>query len=93
MRRLRVYVAGPYSANNVMDVLKNIRIGILWSVKLLTLGFAPFTPWTDFQLSLGDTLNQIKIEDIENICNNEILLSCLINVANNNIEILRFFLN
>jgi hypothetical protein len=63
MRRLRVYVAGPYSADNIMDVFKNIRRGIQWSVKLLTIGFAPFTPWTDFQISLGDELNQIKIED------------------------------
>lgn len=63
MRRLRVYVAGPYSADNVMDVLKNIRIGIRWSIRLFTLGFAPFSPWIDFQFVLGDTFGELTLKD------------------------------
>jgi len=44
---LRVYVAGPYSANNVIDVLKNIGRGQDMCAELFSLGFAPFCPWHD----------------------------------------------
>ena len=44
---LRVYVAGAYSADNVLDVLKNIGRGEEASTKLFLLGFAPFCPWHD----------------------------------------------
>lgn len=43
----RVYVAGPYSANNVIDVLKNIGRGEAACARLFSLGFAPFCPWHD----------------------------------------------
>lgn len=43
----RVYVAGPYSANNVLDVLKNIGRGEKACAELFSLGFAPFCPWHD----------------------------------------------
>lgn len=48
----KVYVAGPYSANNVIDVLANIRVGIHESAKLLKHGFAVFCPFLDFQFAL-----------------------------------------
>ena len=44
----RIYIAGPYSADNVMDILHNIRQGIEMAAKLLKLGYAPFCPWLDF---------------------------------------------
>lgn len=44
---VRVYVAGPYSANNVLDVLKNIGRGEKMCAKLFSLGFSPFCPWHD----------------------------------------------
>lgn len=51
----RVYVAGPYNAPDVIGVLRNIRIGIEASVKLLAeLDVAPFCPWLDFQFGLHD---------------------------------------
>lgn len=43
----RVYVAGAYSADNVLDVLKNIGRGEDMATKLFLLGFAPFCPWHD----------------------------------------------
>lgn len=44
----RIYVAGKYSADNVMDVLGNIRSGIAMSRELLLLWCAPYCPWLDF---------------------------------------------
>lgn len=43
----RIYVAGPYSADNVLDVLKNIGRGEKCCAKLFKLGYAPFCPWHD----------------------------------------------
>lgn len=44
---LRVYVAGAYSADNVLDVLKNIGKGEEACSDLFLLGCAPFCPWHD----------------------------------------------
>ena len=44
---IRVYIAGPYSADNVLDVLKNIGKGQQAAARVFSLGFAPFTPWHD----------------------------------------------
>jgi nucleoside 2-deoxyribosyltransferase len=43
----RVYIAGAYSANNVIDVLKNIGRGEHLAAKLFFAGYAPFCPWHD----------------------------------------------
>lgn len=43
----RVYVAGPYSADNVIDVLKNIGRGRRACAILFNAGFYPFCPWHD----------------------------------------------
>jgi len=50
--RKRIYVAGPYSADNVIQILENIRIGQRVSVEVLLAGFAPFCPWLDYQFQL-----------------------------------------
>jgi len=44
---IKVYVAGAYSANNVLDVLKNIGRGEKACAELFRLGYAPFCPWHD----------------------------------------------
>jgi len=49
---IRVYVAGAYSAENVIDVFGNMRRGIELSFELLKKGFAPFVPWFDYHFSL-----------------------------------------
>lgn len=43
----RVYLAGSYSAGNVLGVLKNIGRGEYYAAKLFMAGFAPFCPWHD----------------------------------------------
>lgn len=49
-KRLRVYVAGAYSADNLMDVFHNMKRGMRTGSQLLQLGFAPFVPWLDHHL-------------------------------------------
>ena len=46
-KRIRLYVAGQYSADNVIDVLKNIGKGRKACAELFQLGFSPFCPWHD----------------------------------------------
>jgi hypothetical protein len=48
----RVFIAGPYSADNVIAVLTHIRCGIETAARLVELGFCPFCSWLDFQLVL-----------------------------------------
>ena len=56
----RVYVAGAYSANNVITVLDNMRRGMRLGTEVLLAGYAPFVPWFDYQFQLmlrdGETL-------------------------------------
>ena len=62
-RRMKVYVAGPYSSDNVLGVLSNIRKGINWSYRLFILGFAPFTPWLDYHFVLEDQTETLTVQD------------------------------
>lgn len=43
----KIYLAGAYSDNNVLGVLKNIGRGEYYASLLFKHGFAPFTPWHD----------------------------------------------
>jgi len=43
----KIYIAGAYSDDNVLGVLKNIGRGEEYAAKLFMHGFAPFTPWHD----------------------------------------------
>ena len=43
----KVYVAGAYSADNIIDCLKNIGRGEDYSAKIFMMGYAPFCPWHD----------------------------------------------
>lgn len=45
----RVYVAGAYSADNVITVLDNMRYGMRAATEVFLLGHAPFCPWLDYQ--------------------------------------------
>lgn len=46
-KRIKVYVAGPYSGDNVLSVLQNIGYGQKVCADLFKMGFAPFCPWHD----------------------------------------------
>lgn len=48
----RVYVAGPYSDDNVISILNNMREGMRAGVEVFLAGFAPFVPWHDFHHTL-----------------------------------------
>lgn len=50
----RVYVAGPYSADNVLTVLQNIGRGQRMARELWELGFATFCPWFDKEFVIGN---------------------------------------
>ena len=43
----RVYVAGAYSADNIVECLRNIGRGEDYSARIFNMGFAPFCPWHD----------------------------------------------
>ena len=43
----KIYIAGAYSANNVLQVLKNIGRGEEYAAEIFRAGYAPFTPWHD----------------------------------------------
>jgi len=63
----RVYVAGAYSADNVISVLDNMRKGMRVSTEVLLAGFAPFSPWLDYHFTLmlqGD--EKLTVEDYYN---------------------------
>lgn len=61
---MRVYVAGPYSSGDIIQVLENIRKGQRASVEILLAGHAPFCPWLDyqFQFVLQDN-EKLLVED------------------------------
>jgi len=48
----RIYVAGPYSSDNVIDILNNMCRGMRLATEVLLAGFYPFAPWLDYQFSL-----------------------------------------
>lgn len=57
----RIYIAGPFSADNILSIMANMRRGMKEGVTLIQEGFAPFIPWLDFQLGLLD--NTLTIDD------------------------------
>ena len=60
MTRKRIYVAGAYSADNVIDVQANMRRGIAASLRVLNEGYAPFCPWLDFQLGMFQEVTLVE---------------------------------
>lgn len=61
---IRVYVAGKYSAGNVIDVFENMRRGMQIGAEVLKAGFAPFVPWMDYHFTLMRPKGKpITIED------------------------------
>ena len=48
----RIYIAGAYSADNVISVLDNMREGMRLATKVFLLGYSPFVPWFDFHFQL-----------------------------------------
>ena len=59
----RVYVAGKYSADNVISILDNIRVGIKTSAAIMKLGISPFCPWLDYPFQFFEKL---EVKDFYN---------------------------
>ena len=60
----RVYVAGAYSADNVLQVLENMRVGMRAGTEVLLAGFCPFVPFFDYQFKLMSREGEsITLED------------------------------
>lgn len=62
----RIYVAGPYSANNVLDVLKNIGHREKVCGELFQMGFVPFCPWHDKSNVIDFYNNDFTVEQFYN---------------------------
>ena len=48
----RIYVAGSYSADDVIVVFDNMRRGMRKGLEVLLAGYSPFVPWFDFHFNL-----------------------------------------
>ena len=73
--RRKIYCAGAYSADNVLDVLENMRIGIATSARLFRAGFSPFSPWLDYHYCLCLPKSELTVDlfyqysiDFMNVC-------------------------
>ena len=63
----RIYVAGPYSADNVIDVLKNIGRGRHMCAILFEKGYAPFCPWHDSSYILDNPESEFDIKQFQEV--------------------------
>lgn len=61
MKHYRIYVAGSYSADNVIQILNNMHTGTKVCAELLKEGYCPFCPWLDYQFQFYD--KTLTVED------------------------------
>lgn len=59
---IRVYIAGSYSANNVIDVLRNIGRGQEIATEVFKRGYAPFCPWFDKEFVIGSWKKRFTVK-------------------------------
>ena len=59
----RIYVAGPYSSDNILKVFENMRVGIDLSIKVFQYNMAPFCPWLDYLFAVMNFGKQFTVED------------------------------
>jgi hypothetical protein len=59
----RIYIAGPYSAGDVLTVFENMRKGMVLATKVRQLGFAPFCPWMDFMYYFVNNSESFSLEN------------------------------
>ena len=62
---IKVYVAGPYSADNVVDVLKNIGRGEHMAGLLFSKGYAPFCPWLDNAFVINHWFEDFSVQQFK----------------------------
>jgi len=66
MKPIKVYVAGDYSADNIIEGLQNIGKGRKVCAKLFYLGFAPFCPWHDASYAMDNPDTPLEKEAFYN---------------------------
>lgn len=54
--RKRIYLAGKYSADNILKVLDNITMGNRVAAKFIKQGYAVFSPFLDYQFHFFENL-------------------------------------
>jgi len=81
----KIYVAGAYSDDNVLGVLKNIGRGEYWASLLFMNGFAPFTPWHDKTFVIQNYGAQFSVEQFYNYSMEWLRVSDAVFVVPNNI--------
>jgi hypothetical protein len=59
---IKVYIAGAYSADNVIDILKNIGRGEKLAAEIFNCGFSPFCPWFDKSFIIHEPESDYKVE-------------------------------
>ena len=59
----KIYIAGAYSANNVIDVLKNIGRGEQYAAEIFRAGYAPFTPWHDKDFVIKNWTHNFTVKE------------------------------
>lgn len=80
---IKVYVAGAYSDDNVLGVLKNIGRGEEIASQVFQLGFAPFTPWHDKSFVTTHWNNEFTVPMFYNYCMEWLKVSdCVLVVPN-----------
>lgn len=57
----RIYIAGKYSADNLIESLRNMHDGIKKSAQILKDGDAPFCPWLDYQFQFFQ--KELNVQD------------------------------
>jgi len=62
----KIYVAGAFSDDNVLGVLKNIGRGQEFASLLFKEGFAPFVPWFDKEFVIHRWNEEMKVENFYN---------------------------
>lgn len=62
MKTPKIYVAGAYSDDNVLGVLKNIGRGEKIASELFMQGYAPFTPWHDKTFVTDNWLEEFTVD-------------------------------
>lgn len=80
---IKVYVAGPYSDDNVLGVLKNIGRGQEYAAYLFILGFAPFTPWHDKEFVIHNWDTNFEVDYFYNYSNAWLTVSDVVFVVPN----------
>lgn len=60
---MRIYICGPYSANNVIQVLNNIREGMAAGTRLFAKGYSPFVPFHDHLFHFQPGSEALTVQD------------------------------